>query len=465
MVKFERICGAAADAKELEYVSALCQTCLPETRANGTISSLDVKRLLSSRYGLLVSHSLTVGLVRELSGESGYSPDGLARLQRNKNKKGSKLSFGIAGKGNKKKKYLSSSKETDEKEPGEGDEGGDVSVNSESAAAENLNAGGSESGTTMDSIVGKSVTSASAAGGDFGENIVEASGSDSKINKIDEGDIPEEYLDIVQVVSLLLIPTLARAAKEHREGTDEAPGTIPDKAKGVSMQENEALPPTLLEDAVDMILKKINLPSDDGALREGGPFSPEVDVDLVEAILLEMGEYERAQDQELIRDMVDVANSESGMFDVEALMNATTHDVAKYWLVGSEERLSTLFYDVFGYDVGREPTPPRSSPDGEQVKDAEEEIDEEDNSNGELVETKDKGVEGNFDFNSYHIDHTNIDFVVDSHSSVFLVVLIWLFYILSTMTYAQLIRAFVKPPCGEDSGDFGCMFASTLWTW
>ena len=47
---FQRRVGAAADAKELEYIIALHQTCMPQTRENATVSSLDVYRLLRSRY-------------------------------------------------------------------------------------------------------------------------------------------------------------------------------------------------------------------------------------------------------------------------------------------------------------------------------------------------------------------------------------------------------------------------------
>lgn len=47
---FQRRVGAAADAKELEYIIALHQTCMPHTRENATVSSLDVYRLLRSRY-------------------------------------------------------------------------------------------------------------------------------------------------------------------------------------------------------------------------------------------------------------------------------------------------------------------------------------------------------------------------------------------------------------------------------
>lgn len=66
-IRFQRRVGAAADVAELEYVIALHQTC-PSTRANATVSSRDVQRLLLSRYGLKISHDKAIRLVRSLGG-------------------------------------------------------------------------------------------------------------------------------------------------------------------------------------------------------------------------------------------------------------------------------------------------------------------------------------------------------------------------------------------------------------
>jgi len=80
MASFKRNRGAFADLKELEYVAALHQTCVPETRENGTIGSLDVQRLLSSRYGCFVDHRDAVHIVRRLcAGEPGFGRDELRR--------------------------------------------------------------------------------------------------------------------------------------------------------------------------------------------------------------------------------------------------------------------------------------------------------------------------------------------------------------------------------------------------
>jgi hypothetical protein len=44
--------------------------------------------------------------------------------------------------------------------------------------------------------------------------------------------------------------------------------------------------------------------------------------------------------------MVEVARSPSGRLDVEAFADALTSDLDE-WQVGNEDRLSTIFYDVF----------------------------------------------------------------------------------------------------------------------
>ena len=55
--KFERPVGAAADARELEYVAALHQTddAQEDSWMDGSIEAIDVKNFLLSRYGIKVT--------------------------------------------------------------------------------------------------------------------------------------------------------------------------------------------------------------------------------------------------------------------------------------------------------------------------------------------------------------------------------------------------------------------------
>lgn len=52
MTSFNRPVGAPFDVKELEYIAALHQSCIPRTRRNGTVSSIDILRFFRSRFGL-----------------------------------------------------------------------------------------------------------------------------------------------------------------------------------------------------------------------------------------------------------------------------------------------------------------------------------------------------------------------------------------------------------------------------
>jgi len=55
MVSFQRPTGAAADLRELEYVSALQQTQKGAVRKDGSIQDVDIQLFLKSRYGNEVS--------------------------------------------------------------------------------------------------------------------------------------------------------------------------------------------------------------------------------------------------------------------------------------------------------------------------------------------------------------------------------------------------------------------------
>jgi hypothetical protein len=189
------------------------------------------------------------------------------------------------------------------------------------------------------------------------------------------------------------------------------------------------------------MLKNISWSGDDDDTVAG----PTLDVSLVEKILLECGEIERSQDAELVREMVEVARSSSGRLDVEAFANALAADLDQ-WRVGSEDRLSTIFHDVF--EETRASVNERSS----------------------ITEASDPEqnppVKGNFNKEN-SVDHSNIDYVVDTHSSVVCVVIIWFFYLMVSITYASIFQAIIKPPC-EDKGhedDFGCLLAYQLWNW
>ena len=66
---FGRPVGAAADVKELEYISAIHQSS-PQLNTDGPLTAQDVRRFLRSRYGLILSEDDAIDIVRGLSGKT-----------------------------------------------------------------------------------------------------------------------------------------------------------------------------------------------------------------------------------------------------------------------------------------------------------------------------------------------------------------------------------------------------------
>ena len=119
-----------------------------------------------------------------------------------------------------------------------------------------------------------------------------------------------------------------------------------------------------------------------------------LNVDLVEALLLEFGEYERAQNPQLLRDMVQAASGgvENGRLDVPALVRALTSDVREHWRVGCEDDRSTYAQDVLGVDPVQ----------------AQKQVDPQ----------------------SRAFEMQSIDYVVDQHTSLLIVGVTWTFFLL-----------------------------------
>ena len=393
--------GAPADVKELEYISALHQTCVPDTRANGTISSLDIQRLISSRYGLTLSHLECLDILRGLGGGDAHEE------------------FGSVEK----------------------------------------------SKTRADKIVqkllkaGKGVASISRSNHSSSDNPAIEQGVEADevpVGEKDDLDYPEEYLDLVQMLSILLIPALKRA-KEDKGGSSKvqddssqfASSYLPfhsqEKKEEAAKAAAQSLRPrpNIIRDVLNIMLRNLALSLDDAD-------APVLDSDMIEAILLDCGETEAAADKTLVQEMVDVALSGSGKLDQESFAKALTSDLDA-WEVGSEDRLSTIFFDVF--NETRAAANARCGI-GTRIVEAE--------SAGD-TESSEKQV---FDKDN-SIDHSNIDYVVDTHSSVFCIAVVWFFYLMVSVTYASIFQALVIAPC-KDRGqgdEFGCLLAGQLYNW
>lgn len=426
-MRFQRTKGAAADVKELEYVAALLQTCMPETRANGTVSSVDLQRLLCSRYGFTgLKHPKVIEMVRAFAGDDMTSRAARIRHESIVEKQGKPSAAGRLHKSlrkslqpyQEKKDDLTPADDYDDKE----DENDKEDVGSES----------------------------------------DKEGEPEEEDELDESELLEEYLDIVQILATLLIPNLASAAHDFRNQTEHVSppdSSLPSEPKVAANDDNVAKeqsllypPENLFQGALKMLLASLS------QYHQDSESPPIVHTDLVESLLWEFGEHERAQDFDLVHEMVDAASSVSGTLDEEALVNALTYDLQD-WKVGQEDRLSTFFYDVYGFELGqKDPTATKASSQAQ--------VEEQEDINKFDAQKVDKDE---FDYERDRVDHTNIDFVVDSHSSVSLVVLIWVFYLFIALSYGTLAQSLVNPPCIIESstspGAFGCQLAVALWTW
>jgi hypothetical protein len=209
------------------------------------------------------------------------------------------------------------------------------------------------------------------------------------------------YLDLVQMVIIILIPTLTKFAKEWKTQnfiqSELLQGKYPSEMErlqgrlqklrkknpiesasvevGLSEEsfgqkgnidiESAALegenkpdpsldslspkPDGLLEFVLSCICSSLRAQRQAtlGADMENDRGPPEVTTDLVKSLLVMNGEFERADDSVLVQRMVDAAQSPSGCLDESAFVNALTSDLGA-WDVGCEDKMSTSLYDVFG---------------------------------------------------------------------------------------------------------------------
>jgi hypothetical protein len=447
MAPFVRTVGAGADLKELEYIAALHQTCVPETRASGTVSTLDIQRFLLSRHGLDISHGKARDIVRGLGGgvlsydvvQSLVKPEELATLSHKK-----------------KKKALWKHKAPEEV------------VRDEEAAQE-----------------------VAALYCEFEKPAL-------------------EYLDVVQLMSIIIIPTLARFEAEWKERQNlhedikpsefEPSQTNPnDNIKGAEIDSailgiipvGAVIAPLLMNsagvvnkfgflrdpdslrpkpagligevlqslwrdtDADDALITKVKVKSRDDenenpplSVDASIPIAPVLTTAMVQFMLSNNGEHERAKDTALIQKMVDVAKSPSGRFDEEALMNALTSDL-RDWDVGCEDRTTTYIYDIFGTDdlVSFQRLREAQAPTGS------EEAPDQDDDTVALLKKKSGRV---------------FDSVVDEYGSYASLLLIWFFYICCSAILAYILTAmgvFDIQCSKEGDTSFGCILLSTIWRW
>jgi hypothetical protein len=212
-IRFERPIGASADLKELEYISALHQTCPNQVRQDGSIDASDVRLFLRSRYGILVEEEE----VRKT------------------------VILGLGG-----------------------------------------------------------------------------------------GDSEEEIIDLMEVVSMLLIPTILKATRMEVEETSPLSAPLP---TGVVPPE-----PDLIKKVLKMILEDVT----------GSSTPPKLDCVLISKIFQAYGEMDLARDTKLHEEMIQAANplgEDDPTLDLEAFANGLVHDIQEYD-IKNEIRCTTNFDDV-----------------------------------------------------------------------------------------------------------------------
>jgi hypothetical protein len=520
MSKFKRVVGCVADVKELEYICALHQTCDNHAfRANGTISSCDVQRLLVSRgYARSgnssnkkkekdrsdgpqlqgINHEQAVDIVRSLGG--GISQASMHQLVREKKRKNRLFHAVMSKNKNASKKNRTEVDPLSSSSP-------DVEIGAEPknkitpsplTTIKDIDQRPIQKGKTYDlPSIGEIITS---VGNVLVEEHTEKKSrtpevmSDLYDTSMENPALLEleEYLDMVQVLSILFIPTLVHAAANLSAGNGRHCG---DDNRYQSL---EPQPANLLEQAVQIFLKNVFM---DGMSSENAPI---LDEDFVEALLLDMGESERAQDLLLIREMVDLgvdpaaASQSRRPFDVHALAQVLTADVVPFWPLNNTDRCTTYWEDVMGVrgsgdrEIGstnHQGIDQNDESANEVIADpATPMVDQNDESANEVItdpatpmvnEIIPAAISGNATRTSMEQSHlskhpehpqlTPIDYVVDSHTSIVIVCIIWTFYVMCSITYAALFQSTVDTNCEENAGtldvSIGCQLASALWTW
>jgi hypothetical protein len=446
-LRFKRSVGPAADVKELQFVIALHQTCAPDTRENAAVGSVDIARLLASRHGLHITSTQAEDLVRSLGGGDtiGKAPE--------KKKTPSAIRFGLFS-----KKQALSTTQADGEVPALSASrlGALLHHSSTNSSMENNNNSRLLESASLGSRLNGGLETNSSLLSDAKEELADPSQYTEEIDELDDRDETEEeavvledtftndmfseqYLDMVQLLSTLLIPTFARAVREYKVGVDILP-PIPEPKTDSWFSPFSRLVwqlRTMLLHREQTVLDSLRASSDGSLLQQilqimvtkTGESEPTVDEDFVRRLLVRYGESERAENIKLVQQMVEMASSPSGLFDEEALANAVASDLTQ-WDVPSEGRLSSMFYDIF-YE---------SNPHDVKNLEADDLMSGADEEAAEKKEPTKCAhacckcfscVFGRCRASPlFKAELFNIDMVVDCHSSASTVALIWVFYIM-----------------------------------
>ena len=520
---FNRPVGAAVDVRELEYCSALHQTDLPRLRRDGTIKAIDILILLRSRFGLVIELDQALDILMALGGDCVDGKIDTDKLdvaaidirdhERDLYKDEDALNPTLES-------YMRRRNEEQEHAVKE-------------AAGKDPKQMGSTKPTKLKG---------------FKKQKDKGKGSDDAVASAAE----EVCLDLVQLLSIIIMPTLARSGKEwidrNIHGID--PGHMPvdetinaskwtmsylvekhrikrKKQDAERIQSLRPKPENLIEDVHRIMMAAIEDDEYDRAEAVSGDGSdfvsslaqdtaqqlPVLNEKFVRRLLECCGEYERAAEPELIAEMVRMATGDAGsdsctestdepVFNVAALVRALTSDMGP-WQVGCEDKISTVWADVMGFETLQEYEEVRRVKSKESGKEAGNgtPVDDHnsDNSGDDLPPQESKDLErgqlssaGNNNASvsvevvtsqeegNNEIDTpaaldahairreptaTHIDFVADNSRSLPYTVFLWVFYVTTALCYMTLLQAVPVAQRSCRGSEFGCTLAGTIWSW
>ena len=440
--------GPQADVRELEYICALLQTNLPGVRDDATISATDIRLYLRSRYGLSVTPEVAIDIVHGLGG----GDDARRRRRRQMHHRHQKNDNDAEG-GDLLVCDAEANDVPAQEDVEDSNESGDDTVPNRSEQLEaDEEMGLFESAITGDIWKGTFTSTvnrqpsifydAMESATNFGDDFDTASGNDQEnqeeivpnasscgistalqvntdleqsiktrggsmsefaesppqipLSKTDASDNREVYLDPVQVLGALLIPTIIKLKREAfiANGIINDDPPIPanpelsfqlllDQPRQFLANRNESkklerrrkerdelnsLRPTprrLIRDVLIMLIHHVDesnpLPiirraQESKDVRERSPANKTphlrrvvINEDFVRDLLLSFGEMEAADDDELVREMMIVAGGEGAVLDELAFSRALTSDVLA-WTCGMEDGEGETFSDVWGFD-------------------------------------------------------------------------------------------------------------------
>lgn len=354
---FLRWSGAFADTKELEYISALHQTCLPETRTNGTVSATDVRTLLVSRYGLKVSFDEALEIIRGLGGPSTTQQEDIKVLGKEKSFFVKRIARNVT---QTVRDTLSTSLASPNSKDLPSTNNGSTKDGRSSSSLGKVEEGGeaedgaSDPGDSNDNAIEESkkpekpvVSWGTSPEKEFRRHTMLATKSSGPGAGADEfSQEIDQYVDIVQIVSLLLIPELCEFASVY-----DPNGTTGLPEKAISHDESPNNEVNILEEVLEIMLSDVvdlfeALEADEDSERLG----PKIDADLIRGILSKYDELELIPDDQLVQEMIDC--TQSSRLDAKAFARALTFDVREYWDTDSRNRVSSHYFDVFREDRG-----------------------------------------------------------------------------------------------------------------